>query len=205
MGGCFIVHGVASAWLVSEGESNPLESDGGRVQRKELFISYSQKDRAFLEQFWIHLSPLEEDYGLKRWDDSRIQPGDIWLKEIEQALERAQVALLLVSPDFLASAFIRRKELPTLFDAAKKDGLKILWLPIRPCSWKLHRQIEQYQSVGSLDPTLSEMDGAKRDREMVKITDRIHKLFERIRTSGRRRNRRPRRKPWLSAKRLHSG
>jgi formylglycine-generating enzyme required for sulfatase activity len=150
------------------------------VQRQELFISYSQKDRTFLEQFWIHLSPLEEDYGLKRWDDSRIQPGDIWLKEIEQALERAQIALLLVSPDFLASAFIRRKELPTLFEAAEKDGLTILWLPIRPCSWKRHRQIEQYQSVGSLDPTLAEMDEVKRDREMVKITDRIHELFERI-------------------------
>ena len=180
MGGCFIVRGVASAKLVSGGESNPPEGDGSRVSRKELFISYSHMDRAFLEQFWTHLSPLEEDYGLQRWDDSRIQPGDIWLKEIEQALERAQVALLLVSPDFLASDFIRRKELPALFEAAEKDGLTILWLPIRPCSWKRHRQIEQYQSVGSLDPTLAEMDEVKRDREMVKITDRIHELFERI-------------------------
>jgi formylglycine-generating enzyme required for sulfatase activity len=150
------------------------------VSRKELFISYSHKDRAFLEQFWIHLNPLEEDYGLQRWDDTRIQPGDIWLDEIQQALNRAQVALLLFSPDFLASDFIRRKELPALFEAAEKDGLKILWLPIRPCSWKLHRQIEQYQPVGSLDPTLAEMDEVKRDREMVSITNHIHVLFERI-------------------------
>lgn len=180
MDGCVIVHGAALARVVNGGESNPPESDGGGVQRQELFISYSQKDRAFLEQFWTHLRPLEEDYGLQRWDDSCIRPGDIWLKEIEQALGRAQVALLLVSPDFLASDFIRRKELPALFEAAEKDGLTILWLPIRPCSWKRHRQIEQYQSVGSLDPTLAEMDEVKRDREMVKITDRIHELFERI-------------------------
>jgi formylglycine-generating enzyme required for sulfatase activity len=180
MGGCFIVRGVASAWLVSGGESNPPEGDGSRVSRKELFISYSHKDRAFLEQFWTHIRPLEEDYGLQRWDDSRMRPGDIWLKEIEQALKRAQVALLLVSPDFLASDFIRRKELPALFEAAEKNGLTILWLPIRPCSWKRHRQIEQYQSVGSLDPTLAEMDEVKRDREMVKITDHIHELFERV-------------------------
>ncbi len=166
-------------WLVSGGESNPPEGDGGRVSRKELFISYSHNDRAFLEQFWIHLSSLA-DYGLEHWDDSKIKPGDIWLEEIERALERAQVALLLVSQDFLASTFIQRKELPALFDAAKKDGLKILWLPIRPCSWKRHRQIEQYQSGGSLDPTLAEMDEVKRDREMVKITDHIHELFERI-------------------------
>jgi formylglycine-generating enzyme required for sulfatase activity len=149
------------------------------VERRELFISYSHKDRAFLEQLWIHLSSLA-DYGLKHWDDSKIKPGDIWLEEIEQALARAQVALLLVSPDFLASTFIRRKELPTLFDAAKKDGLTILWLPIRPCSWKRYPQIEQYQSLGSLEPTLAEMDEAERDRAMVKITDHIHDLFERL-------------------------
>ncbi len=165
--------------LVSGSGGNPRANDGGR-ERQELFISYSQKDRDFLEQFWIHLSPLEEDYGLRRWDDSRIQPGDIWLMEIEQALERAQVALLLVSPYFLASDFIRRKELPKLFEAANKDGVKILWLPIRPCSWKRYPQIEQYQSVGSINPTLSEMGEGERDREMVRITDRIHELFEQI-------------------------
>lgn len=168
------------AELVSEGESKPLASQGGRLQRQELFISYSHKDRAFLEQFWIHLKPLETNYGLQRWDDSRIQPGDIWLEEIEGALERAQVALLLVSPNFLASEFIQRKELPSLFDAAKKDGLKILWLPIRPCSWNRYPQIKQYQSVGSVNPTLAEMDEVERDREMVTITDHIHDLFERI-------------------------
>jgi formylglycine-generating enzyme required for sulfatase activity len=166
--------------LVTGGGGNPQTSEGWRVQRQELFISYSRKDRAFLEQFWTHLKPLETLYGLQRWDDSRIKPGAIWLEEIEQALSRAQVALLLVSPDFLASDFIQRKELPALFNAAKQDGLKILWLPIRPCSWKRHRQIEQYQSVGSLDPTLAEMDEVKRDRAMVSITDHIHDLFDRI-------------------------
>ncbi len=165
---------------MSGGESNPPASDGGKVERKELFISYSHEDLVFLKEFWIALRPLEEDYGLQRWDDSRINPGDNWLDEIRQALKRAQVALLLVSPHFLASDFIQRVELPSLFEAAKHDGLKILWLPIRPCSWRRHPQFEQYQSVGSLDPTLAEMDEVKRDREMVTITDHIHDLFERI-------------------------
>ena len=142
---------------MSGGESNPPAGDGGKVERKELFISYSHKDRYFLEQFWVFLKPLEEDYGLQRWDDSRIKSGDNWRDEIQQALKRAQVAMLLVSPHFLASDFIRRVELPSLFEAAKHDGMKILWLPIRPCSWRRHPQFEQYQSVGSLDPTLAEM------------------------------------------------
>ena len=165
---------------MGRGGSKPAAGDGGRLQRTDLFISYSRKDRAFLERFWTHLSPLETLYGLQRWDDSRIQPGDIWLDEIEQALARAQVALLLVSPDFLASDFIRRKELPCLFEAAQNDGLIILWVPLLPCSWKRFRQIEQYQAVIPVNPTLAEMGAVERDRALVGITDHIHDLFEQI-------------------------
>ena len=165
---------------MGRGGSKPAAGDGGSLERHELFISYSHKDRVFLERFWTHLSPLETQYGLQRWDDSRIKPGDIWLDEIEQALDRAQVALLLVSPDFLASDFIRRQELPCLFEAAQNDGLKILWVPLLPCSWKRFRQIEQYQAVIPVHKTLAEMDEVERDRAMVAITDQIHDLFEQL-------------------------
>ncbi len=86
--------------------SHSSEARGGQIQGQELFISYSRHDEYWLGKIRTHLKPLESLFGLVRWDDSRIQPGDVWLKEIEGALERAQVALLLVSPDFLASDFI---------------------------------------------------------------------------------------------------
>jgi hypothetical protein len=82
-------------------ESTPSEAKDPEIQRKELFISYSHHDEHWLEKLRTHLKPLESLYGLERWDDSLIQPGDKWLKEIEMALARAQVALLLVSPNSL--------------------------------------------------------------------------------------------------------
>lgn len=162
------------------GGADNSRRDDGRLQRDELFISYSRKDRRFLERFWTHLNPLETHYGLQRWDDSRINPGDNWLEEIERALGRAQVALLLVSPDFLASPFIGSKELPPLYKAAEKDGLKILWVPLSPCSWKRYRQISQYQAVIPVNPTLAEMGEVERDKAMVRISDQIHDVFDRI-------------------------
>ena len=57
------------------------------------------------------MKPLEQRYGLERWDDSRIRTGMVWREEIEKALASAQVALLMVSTDFLASDFVMRKDL----------------------------------------------------------------------------------------------
>lgn len=160
---------------------NPAGGNGERSQRHELFISYSHEDEHWLERLRTHLKPLESLYGLERWDDSLIRPGDKWLEEIETALARAQVALLLVSPDFLASDFIQRKELPELLQSAEKDGLKIIWLPLRPSSWELYPDIRQYQAIISPAKTLAQMSEVDQDLSMVEITKKIQKTFEELR------------------------
>jgi len=158
---------------VTGGESNPEGQQPTLMVRRELFISYSHRDLKWLEQLRTHLKPLERNYNLERWDDSRIKPGDKWLVEIEQALARAAVALLLVSPDFVASDFIDRKEMPSLLEAAQNQGLAILWVPLRPISLKLFPQIVQYQAVFSPERTLADMTDVEQDRTLAKISETI--------------------------------
>jgi len=79
---------------------------------------------------------LEAGGELTVWDDQRINSGDEWLPEIEAAMSSAEVAVVLVSADFLTSAFIKRKEIPRLLERRQADGLRVIPVFIRPCAWK---------------------------------------------------------------------
>jgi hypothetical protein len=109
------------------------------------FISYSHQDQKWLERLNQMLVPLVRG-GLAIWSDQRIRPGDDWRQAIEDELAKATVAILLVSPAFLASEFIHNNELPPLLAAARERGLRVLWIPVSNC---LHEKtpIATYQAV----------------------------------------------------------
>ena len=75
-------------------------------EKLKVFISYSHKDRVWLDRLRVHLEPLVRDYNLEVWDDTEIDAGKEWSFEIENALKTSQVSVLLISADFLASDFI---------------------------------------------------------------------------------------------------
>ncbi len=131
-----------------------------------------------VERLRTMLRPLEQRHGLERWDDGRIRAGDLWREEIEKALASAQLALLMVSDDFLASDFVTRSELPQLFTAAEKEGLRILWVPLSPCLWKYVPEIERYQAVIPPARTVAEMDPVEQKRAFVQIAERILSTFQ---------------------------
>jgi formylglycine-generating enzyme required for sulfatase activity len=163
---------------LSSEQGQPLQSAAAKPERRQLFISYSHRDGEWVERLRRMIRPLEQRYGLERWDDSRIQAGGLWRQEIEQALASASVALLMVSADFLASDFVTLSELPPLFLAAKQEGLRILWLPLRPSLWKHIPEIEQYQAVIPPGRTLAEMAEVEQERVFVQIAELILSTFQ---------------------------
>ncbi len=139
--------------------------------RDQVFISYSHKDKQWLERFQTMLKPMIRK-GLTVWEDTQIRAGQRWHEEIQGALTRAKVAVLLVSPDFLASDFIDEHELPPLLNAAEKEGLTIIWIPVRHSLYE-ETEIEQYQAAHDPNEPLVGLDPAEQDRALVKICKAI--------------------------------
>lgn len=113
----------------------------------KLFISYSHKDKAYLERLLVHLRPLERAGRIELWSDTQLRTGDRWKKEIQNALERATIAVMLVSADFMASEFIVNNELPPLLKNAEERGTKILPLIIKPCRFVRDPDLSQFQAA----------------------------------------------------------
>ena len=106
-----------------------------------VFVSYSREDADLMRRFVKMLEPERRRLGLEVWVDRAIGPGREWRPEIEAAIERADVALLLVSPDFLASSFIVDQELPAL--VARKVPLACALL--RTCRYGVVDELERVQ------------------------------------------------------------
>jgi hypothetical protein len=141
--------------------------------KNKVFVSYSHKDKKFLEDLLVHLKPLERKGRVTTWSDKQIKPGDKWFDEIKQALASSKVAVLLLTSHFLASDFIHEHELGPVLKEAEAGGVKILWILVRACSYQ-ETALKDYQSVFRLTKPLAEMK-AERDSAWVQICEEIKK------------------------------
>jgi hypothetical protein len=101
------------------------------MPRDRVFISYSHQDEEFLQAFRVHLKPWEDRKLLDIWSDRDIETSQDWHQTIQAALQETAVAVLLISPNFLASDYIRQQELPDLLRAREEGELDLACLYVR--------------------------------------------------------------------------
>ena len=162
-------------------EKSPLRAKFERMAaRTQVFISYAHNDMKetdYVDELRPHLEALQKMGGIKWWYDKEIKPGEKWHEEIQEALSEAKVAVLMVSANFFASNYVWNKELPKILKAAEEEGVTILWLPVRACSYK-NTDIAKYQAVTDPAKPLARCSLADRDEVYVALAERIEELFK---------------------------
>src|SRR3954470_10164054 len=148
-----------------------------------IFISYSHKDRAWLDYVRSFFEPLAAHWNLQIWDDEKLRIGDDWRGDIYAALYVCRVFILLVSRYALASSFIINEEVGRILKRPKGE---VRFCPIvvtpyyaRPLPW-----LDQPNRRPPDNKSLFDLPDAARDREMAIIAEQIDKIIQTFSGAG---------------------
>lgn len=101
----------------------------------EVFCAYSHKDELLRDQLEAHVSLLKRRALISVWHDRRITGGDEWSDEISDHLNSADIILLLVSKDFIASDYCYEKEMTRAMQRHQLREARVVPIILRACDW----------------------------------------------------------------------
>jgi len=150
----------------------------GRGEPLRVFISYSYKDERLRRELETHLKLLQRQGVVAMWTDRQIMPGEEWKDEIDKNLESADIILLLVSADFVASDYCYDVEVKRAL--RRHDAGEARVIPI------ILREVHHWQSApfGNLQALPADgkpvMAFTSRDFAWTDVADGIRKVAEQI-------------------------
>jgi hypothetical protein len=100
-----------------------------------VFFSYSHADEALRDQLETHLSGLKRQGLISSWHDRRIVVGSEIGPSIDSHLNTANVILLLISPEFIASDYCYEREMSQALERHKRGEARVIPVILRPCDW----------------------------------------------------------------------
>lgn len=162
-----------------------------------VFISYAYNDnrspdpgKRWLDRLLDRLDPLPLQDRVSALSDIQMEAGGLWDKSIRKQVLAAKVVVLLVSPAFLASKYVRNSELPALLVPAMNQGRTVV-IPIilHPCLYAEtafkypdpargpgELPLSVFESVNSPSEPLSLMQPRQRNSLLDHVAQRILRL-----------------------------
>lgn len=103
----------------------------------KVYISHSgeQEDLSLLRQLKSQMAALVQSKKIKLWEFGALLPGDHSDKVAKEHLERADIVLLLVSSDYIASDHIKDVEVPLAMQMYATGNCVIVPVLIRTCEY----------------------------------------------------------------------
>jgi len=161
-------------FLINEKEKNTDHQKTSKVgKRNTIFISYSHEDKKHLKRLHVHIKPLEKKGLVDVWDDTKLKTGEKWRDQIESALSKAAIAILIISADFLASDFIVDNELPPILKKAELEGTLVLPVILKPCRFLREDRLSQFQALNHPDKPILSMPEVEQEEMWDKLSQTI--------------------------------
>jgi hypothetical protein len=144
----------------------------------EIFFSYAHRDESLRDELAKHLKLLERDNVIKTWHDRQITAGDEWKNEIDIHLETADIILLLISADFLASDYCYDIELKRALERYESKEARVIPVILRSTDWQ-HPPFDKLAALPTNGRPVT--DWPNQDEAFTDVVKGIRKAIEQIR------------------------
>lgn len=101
-----------------------------------LFISYSHRDENVVDELEKHFTLLKNEGSLSTWYDNKILPGTNIDKAVFDQLEKSDIFLAILSPDYIASYYCYEREFKRALEKTEAGGFTIIPVIADHCDWK---------------------------------------------------------------------
>lgn len=101
----------------------------------EVFFSYSHKDEELRNELANHLTMLKRQGIISAWHDREISAGAEWANAIDEHLDVADLILLLISANFLASDYCFDLELKRAMERHELREAHVVPIILKPVDW----------------------------------------------------------------------
>jgi len=163
----------------------PAEGDTLKVR---IFYSYTVQDQAHQESLEKHLAILRRTGRIEEWHHRKILAGEHREFRMKKELVEADIILLLLTPDFIASEYCYSTEMAFAIQAEEKGLALVIPLLIRASSWqdtplaKLQGLPRNGESIydNAIAATSGSHFEALLDREWQKIAKEITEMIEHL-------------------------
>ncbi len=102
----------------------------------KIFFCYAHEDELLLNKLKTYLSPLQWQGLIETWHDRDISAGTEWEEEIKEHLNTAQIIILLVSPDFMASKYCYSVEMKRAVERHDRKEAHVIPVILRHIYWQ---------------------------------------------------------------------
>lgn len=101
-----------------------------------VFFSYAHEDEGLRDRLEKHLSMLKREGAISAWHDRRIVAGEPLNEVIDERLQQADIILLLVSADFLASEYCYGVEMKRAMERHADGSTRVIPVILKHCDWQ---------------------------------------------------------------------
>ena len=138
--------------------------------RNQIFLSYHKNDSLYAEELKKMLNP----FNLRIWDESCLEGGEDIESEVKENIQKAKIAVLIVSSDYIADDSSIKNVSDQLLAEGKNQALTIMWLKSKACLAE-ETDLVRYKPVS--ETPLASLKGNDFSMELVNISLKIKRKF----------------------------